>query len=156
MVECSKDPRVGWRRRGNSGHAAVEIALMAPWIFFLFVGVLDFGFYAYSAISTQNAARAAALYTSSSDSVSTHIGDVNSGACSYVLAELKRLPNVKNITTCASLPVLVTAQKINPGVDGAPASRVSVTYRTPSMIPIPGIMAMQFVLTRAVEMRIKE
>ena len=43
------------------GHAVVEIALMAPRIFFLFVGIYDVGVYSYAAICTQNAARAAAL-----------------------------------------------------------------------------------------------
>ena len=37
---------------------------MAPWIFFLFMGTLDFGFYAYAIIATQNAARVAVMQTS--------------------------------------------------------------------------------------------
>ena len=126
---------------------------MAPWIFFLFVGVLDFGFYAYAAIATQNAARVGAMYTSSS---STLAADAT-GACSYVLEELRQLPNIRNsVTTCAALPVVVTAQLLSPGVDGADASRVSVTYQTIPMIPIPGVMTGRFTLTRNVEMRIKE
>ncbi|HEY3376701.1 MAG TPA: TadE family protein, partial [Armatimonadota bacterium] len=43
------------------GQAMVEVTLMAPWIVFLFIGIFDFGFYAYAAICTQNAARAVAL-----------------------------------------------------------------------------------------------
>ena len=47
------------KRNGESGSAMVEVALLAPWIFFLFVGVFDMGFYSYMAICVENAARAA-------------------------------------------------------------------------------------------------
>lgn len=151
-MEQNRSPLTRTRGR-NSGHAVVEVALMAPWIFFLFVGVLDFGFYAYSAIATQNAARVGAMYTSSSSTLASDAA----GACPYVLEELRMLPNVRNsLTNCTSLPVIVTAQRIDPGVDGAPASRLAVTYQTIPMIPIPGLMAMNFRFTRVVEMRIKE
>ena len=46
------------RRRGS---AVVEAALLMPWICFLFVGILDSGFYTYGAMATQNAARAVAI-----------------------------------------------------------------------------------------------
>ena len=49
------------RNKGQSGSSIIEVALLSPWIFFLFVGIFDFGFYAYAAICTQNAARAVAL-----------------------------------------------------------------------------------------------
>ena len=32
------------RKKREAGNAMVEVALMAPWIFFLFVGIFDFGF----------------------------------------------------------------------------------------------------------------
>jgi len=54
------------RKRSESGQAIVETALLVPWIFFLFVGVFDLGFYAYGAICTQSAARAAAIQTAAS------------------------------------------------------------------------------------------
>ncbi len=37
------------RRRGGS---MIEFCLLLPWYIFLFVGAFDFGFYAYSLIST--------------------------------------------------------------------------------------------------------
>jgi Flp pilus assembly protein TadG len=46
------------------GHAMLEAALLLPWVLFLFVGAFDLGFYNYALISTQNAARVAAWYTS--------------------------------------------------------------------------------------------
>jgi Flp pilus assembly protein TadG len=151
---------------GRRGHAIVETALLAPWIFFLFVGVLDFGFYAYAAISTENAARVAALYTSSTGTLAR---DAH-GACQYVVNEMRALPNVGQGTSCPSSctgactagPLTVQAQALDGlsgrplGVDGAPASQVTVTYRTISRIPIPGLLPMQLNMTRSVQMRIVE
>src|SRR5438128_767679 len=56
----SMKPEVRHRRRRQDGHAVIEIALLAPWIFFLFAGTLDMGFYLSALIATQNAARVAA------------------------------------------------------------------------------------------------
>lgn len=119
----------------SKGHAVVEVALMAPWIFLLFIGTLDFGFYAYSAISVENAARSAVLYTSSSNSMG--VASDSAGACYYVLQELKNLPNVGNLTACNATPLQVTAAATT--ISGQPASQVTVTYRSIQMIPIPWI-----------------
>lgn len=134
------------------GNAVVETALMAPWIFLLFIGVLDFGFYAYAAISTQHAARVAVLYTSSS---SSNAGD-STGACTYALAALQDLPNMSSaVTSCGpSQPVQVTATSLTSGADGAPASEVSVTYQTIPLIPIPGLMG-QMTIKRTAQMRLQ-
>lgn len=149
----------------RSGHAVIEAALLAPWIFFLFVGVFDFGFYSYAAITTQNAARIAALQTS--DNTKT-AGD-DTLACQYAVQEMQTLPGIPTVTNltstpaCPTLPsgvtdtfaVAVDAQPVT-GPDGAMATRVAVTYRTMQMIPIPGILMGRMQLTRVVEMRLKE
>ena len=133
------------------GHSILEVALFLPWLFFLFFGVLDAGFYAYAFISTASAARVAALYTSSS---STRAADT-SGACTYALEELRTTPNVgSGITTCTALPVMVTATSVT-GPDGSPASSVSVTYQTVPLVPIPGLLSKQVTITRSVQMRVK-
>lgn len=143
----------------KSGHAVIEAALLVPWIFFLFVGVLDFGFYAYAAIATQNAARVAAMQTSDNTATAAN----SSLACSFVLEELGQLPNVdRNTTPCLSSPdslslanpLAVRAEAVA-GPDGANATRVTVAYRTIPLIPIPGVMMMQFTITRIVEMRLR-
>jgi Flp pilus assembly protein TadG len=136
------------RNRRRSGHAVIEVALLAPWIFFLFIGAVDLGFYNYAIISTENAARVAVEYTSASTSKATD----STGACPYVLAELNSMSNVQGLSTCTSLPVTVTATKVA-GPDGAQASQVSVTYQTILMFPIPGL-AGQFTITRIAEMRL--
>ncbi len=127
---------------------------MAPWIFLLFLGVLDFGFYAYAAISTTQAARVAALYTSSSPSTAADA----TTACYYALQSLKDMPNMSGITACATQASAVTATQpvavtvsSNGGPDGA-ASTVSVTYQTVPLFPIPGLMG-QITITRSAKMR---
>src|SRR5260370_28240415 len=101
LIRKFAEPKVvrDGRRGPTSGHAVIETALMAPWIFFLFIGIFDVGFYAYAGIVTANAARVAALYTSSSVGAA---GD-SAGACAYALEEMRSLPNVGNsMTTCGA------------------------------------------------------
>ena len=82
---------------------------MSPWLFTLFVGVLDFGFYGYAAINIQNAARVAALRTSASSALAAN----NNVACTYALAEMSSLANLSGVTTCSALPLIVTATSLS-------------------------------------------
>jgi Flp pilus assembly protein TadG len=132
------------RRRGN---AMLELVLLGPWVFFLFIGALDWGFYAYALISLQAAVRSAALYTSSSAATA---GD-STTACTLVLAEMASLPNVG--AACGANPVVSAASITGP--DGAIATQVSVTYTSLSLIPIPGMLTKQFTITRTVKMRLR-
>jgi Flp pilus assembly protein TadG len=128
----------------------MELALLSPWVFLLFIGALDWGFYGYSLISLQAAVRSAVLYTSTSTVTATNSGT----ACTIVLGELRYLPNIGTSTTsCTSNPV-VTATSVS-GPDLAAAAQVSVRYQSPSMIPIPGLLTKQFTITRVVKMRIR-
>jgi hypothetical protein len=136
------------RRKRTRGHSVVEVALLAPWIFFLFAGVLDVGFYAYALIATQNAARAGVEYTSKS----TKTANDSAGACQYALVGLQAMPNVRGLSSCNGAPLTVLASQVT-GIDGKLASSVSVTYHTNYFIPIPGV-AGQLNITRAVQMRI--
>jgi Flp pilus assembly protein TadG len=138
------------RKSARRGGSTIELALLSPWILFLFVGALDFGFYNYALISVQNAARVAVLHTSTNSGVA---GDT-SGACTYVLGELQNLPNVgSSMSTCSS-PVSVTAAAVS-GPDGASASKVTVTYTTMLMIPIPGLLNNQFTFQASETMRLR-
>lgn len=135
---------------GRRGNAVVETALIMPWLLLLFLGVFDFGFYAYAAITTAHAARVAALYTSSSPSNAAD----TTGACYYALQALQDLPNVgSGVTGCTALPVQVTATAVS-GADGAPASSVTVIYQTVPLFPIPGLMG-QMTITRTAQMRVQ-
>ena len=165
------------RKRREGGNSIVEVALLSPWIFFLFVGIFDMGFYTYAAICTENAARAAATQTAASVGANMQS---NSNACDGAWDELKGLPNVAGITkNCAQLPVIVTQTTLctqatvqpssiactNPGpcadcnnatdpLGRAASSRVAVQYQSIPMVPIPGILTNRLTITRIVEMRI--
>jgi Flp pilus assembly protein TadG len=139
------------RRKAERGGAMLELALLAPWIFFLFVGALDCGYFAYALISVESAARIAALYSSTSSTTATD----SSTACTYVLQQLRGLPNVGSaVTSCSSNPVTVTAQ-IQNGSDGTAASLVSVSYQSLPLIPIPGLLQGRHIWTRTVKMRVR-
>lgn len=144
------------RRFSRSGNSVVEVALMAPWIFFLFMGILDVGFYMYAAINAENAARVAVMYTASSSGT---VAD-STLACTYVLQEVSAMPFPGGRpAACGSLPLQVLAERIAP-LDGEPsppvyASRVTVTLRTIPMIPIPGLMG-QYTISRQAIMRVKD
>jgi len=137
-------------RNTTAGHAVLETALLAPWIFFLFVGVLDFGFYAYALIAVENATRAAAL--------NAGIWGTNdqAAACRLVLDELSWMPNVKTLApthTCGTAPVRVQTASYT-DTDGNLAARVTVTYETIPLIPIPGILMGKATISRAVDTKI--
>jgi len=163
------------KKRGESGNSIVEVALLAPWIFFLFVGIIDLGFYTYAVICTENAARAAALQTASGSGAQSP-----KDACTVAWDELKGLPNVAGTTkSCDALPVVVTQTTLctqatvkpskiictDPGpctdcgsttdpTGQAASSRVTVQYQSIPLVPIPGLLTGQTTITRIAEMRI--
>ena len=138
------------RRFRERGHAVIELSLMAPWLFFLMVGTLDFGFYSYAMIATENAARVAVVQTAR-DSLTVNNSTL---ACQYALTELNTLSNANTLATCDALPVIVTAASVV-DADGATSSQVSVTYQTINMIPIPGLTG-TLTLTRTAQMRLRQ
>jgi Flp pilus assembly protein TadG len=138
------------RQRGRTGSSLIEITLLAPWIIFLFVGTLDMGFYTYSLIAVENAARVAAEYTARNSTVAAD----QSGACTRARNELRMVPNIPASTACTSGALLVTAASVS-GPDGMPATSVSVTYRGNQLVPIPGLLMGRLNVTRTVKMRVR-
>jgi Flp pilus assembly protein TadG len=133
-------------RRNERGSAFIELALSFPMLFFLLLGALDLGFYCYSLISVQDAARMVALYTSSS------VGNGNSaGACQYLLSNLSKMPNLSGVSSCSSLPLELTLTSVT-GPDSNTAVQVTVSYQTISLIPIYGLPS-QLTIIRTVEAR---
>jgi Flp pilus assembly protein TadG len=130
------------RKRTERGNALIEVTLLAPWLLFLFIGVLDMGFYTYTMIAVENAARVAAEYTSQSPAAALD----QTGACARVQADLAALPKAGALVSC-------TAQSVT-GPDGNPATSVSVTYRT-ALIPIPNLLTGRLNFTRNVQMRVR-
>jgi Flp pilus assembly protein TadG len=131
----------------REGHAIVELALMCPWILLLLMGLFDFGFYAYAAISTQNAARAAVLATAGAPASAGS----QATACVYARDELRYMTNYSALPAgCGALPLQVQATAVA-GPDGAPASRVQVSYRTVQLFTLPFFPG-QMTITRTAEM----
>jgi uncharacterized iron-regulated membrane protein len=138
------------RNRRRRGHAAVEVSLLAPWILLLFAGLFDFGVYATSLITVENAARAAALITSQSYDAAIE----PELACGVVRFHTKALSNVKNLTgPCGSLPLMV-AQTAFQDSENFWVTRVAVTYQTPQLFTLP-FMTGRLTMTRQAEMRVK-
>jgi hypothetical protein len=120
------------------------MALLLPWYIFLFVGAFDWGFYSHALISTESAARVAALYLASGPAS-------QSQACTYVLEELRIAANVgTTVTTCAALPVIVSSTCTTTAT--LSTAQVAVTYQTLNLIPIPYLLEPQATLYRVVQM----
>ena len=138
------------RPRGTSGHAVVEFSLMAPWIFFLFVGALDFGFFLYALVSVQNAARVAALNAG----FSIVSASSQNEACYYARRELVMMPNAQAFSlTCDQAPLIVRVAPTT-DADGSPSSRVQVSYQTVQLVPIPGLVGGQQTINRQVDVKV--
>lgn len=149
----------------------MEAALMMPWLAFLFVGVLDFGFYSYAAICTQNAARAVAL-----SQVTGGAADI----CTVARGEMQGIGNMNGVTTCLTYPAAptnavplsvcvatITTAGATPANCSAATScadcalnatatsiQATVQYQTVPLIPIPGVLMGRMTLTRTAEMRL--
>jgi len=161
------------RKRRQNGSALVEMAFMMPWIAFLFVGILDSGFYTYAAIATQNAVRAVAIQSGNS-------GGSISALCQSAKNEMGFLPNVPG-SSCAGTQAGVTnaapiwvctgiLTNVSGSVCGLPAATCAdcslnagarsvlavLTYQSVPLIPIPGILPLKLQLTRLAEARIIE
>jgi hypothetical protein len=127
----------------------MELALFSPWIVFLFVGTLDWGFYAYSLITLETATRSAASWNSNHASPNDSFT-----ACQIVYNEMQTLVNMTGVSSCGgSSPVSVSASQVA-GPDTENAAQVAVTYTSPQMIPIPGLLTKQFTITRVVTMKL--
>ena len=120
---------------------------MLPWFVCLFIGVLDFGFCAYGMISTQNAARIAAMWGAAN---STNTGNISSSACTYAAPVFKYAPTP--VTACgANLSVAASTVTINSTMT---VVQVAVTY-TVNLLSLPPLMPGSLAITRTVQMPIR-
>jgi Flp pilus assembly protein TadG len=124
------------KHKRSRGQALVELAIVAPWIFFLFMYVVDTGICMVAAISVQNAARAAALYYASTS------GATFNKACSVVTNQLQSLPNAPANCSSASLQLSVTTSTSAPAV-------ITVTYQTPMPIYAPPFFSGTYQIKRS-------
>ena len=131
------------------GQAVIEVALLAPWVFFLFAGALDMGIYAYALIATEEAARTAVEYTSKNAAT---LAD-SAGACQYALTQMGAISNVRELSSCGASPLVVTAKAVT-DADGYSASLVTVTYASLNLIPIPGVSS-KLTIVRTAQMMLR-
>lgn len=136
----------------RTGSSVVEFAFLVPWFVFLFVGVLDLGYYNYALITAQSAARTAALWTSSSQSAADP--DSTAQACTYVYDQLTSNINLTGATTCTGTsPISLTSSK-GTGPDGNSASTVTIQFTSATLIPIPGLLPANIPVARTAQMMI--
>lgn len=125
------------------------MALLAPWMIFLFSAIFDFGMYANALIMTENAARTAALHTS----INSDAADDAIMACTVVLQHMKAAANLSGFTPPCDKAPLTVGVTTAVDTDGFQTTRVTVTYQTPQLIPLPYI-AGKMNISRAAEMRV--
>ena len=124
----------------------VETSLMVPMVFFLFLALVNFGFYIYAFIVVGNAARAAAQHIS--------LGGPGALACPVVLREMQTLPNVYSTCTGDVTVATVTATTTFGGSVSAQYREVTITYNTIQLFPLP-FMSGQMTINRTARMRVK-
>jgi Flp pilus assembly protein TadG len=132
---------------GNTrkGQSAIEIAFMAPWIFFLFIGVIDLGFWSYQMICLENATRQIGIYASKSGpAVTTTMRQIACG-------ELNRVINIPP-ATCVSDTTAVQLAFLGTTTNAGDPDRYRLSLSVPMtpMIPIPGLLQTSRI-TRTVE-----
>ncbi|MFL5240482.1 MAG: TadE/TadG family type IV pilus assembly protein [Gemmataceae bacterium] len=126
------------RFRRRRGVAAAELAILLPFLAFLFIAAVDFGRIFYFYVTITNCARGGALYASSD---ATHTSDTT-GITNAALADS---PNLSPSPTVSSTT----------GTDGAGNAYVQVTvnYTFQTITNFPGI-ASSTTLSRSVRMRV--
>jgi Flp pilus assembly protein TadG len=138
-------------KRRRSGNSIIELTFMMPWLLFLFVGVFDFGFYAYALIATQNAARAVAVHNSISKTAAN--GDPDGSGCQIAVFELQTAAYGRPMSGCAALPLVVTST-LQQDSNSNDMANVVVTYQSALLIPIPGLLPGQLTITRTAQMMV--
>jgi Flp pilus assembly protein TadG len=145
------------KKRRERGSSIIEFSLMTPWLIFLFIGAMDWGFYAYSLIATEAAARVGCMYASTSSTVLAASGTPTT-VCTYVLEQLRKMPNVgSSLSSCSGSPVTVTVSTVTGtnSADGNTAAQVQVVYQTPILLPMMGQLPSQLTITRVIQMRVR-
>ena len=121
------------RNRPRQGQALVEASLLAPILFMLFLGMVNFGFFVFAFITVANAARVGAQATANASFAGNQ-----SVACEVVMREMRSLPNVAPLAlgNCVA-PLQVDAKSDIDKETGAEFTQVTVSYDTIQLFPLP-------------------
>jgi Flp pilus assembly protein TadG len=124
-------------RGPRRGTAAVELAVLLPFLAFLFVLGLDFARVFYFSITLANCARNGAYYGSQDTTHATDTAGIQAAA----------LADASNLT-----PSPAVSSTTATDADGNPCVQVTVTYTFRSITHFPGV-PVSFTLSRTVQMR---
>jgi Flp pilus assembly protein TadG len=130
-------------RRGRPAVAAVELAVLLPFLAFLFVIGVDFARVFYCSVTVTNAARNGAVYGSQDSAHATDTAGIQAAALADA-GNLTPAPAVTSTTAtdadgnpCVQVTVKYTFQSIThfPGVPGSVALNRTVQMRTAPTVP---------------------
>jgi len=135
---CIHHRRISRGRDSRRGAAIVELALLSPFLLFLFVIVVDFGRVFYYSQTVQNAARAGALYLSD---------DVSKASSPYADVTAAARADATNLS-----PAPTVSSSTGNDANGNPYVRVTVTWTFNPVMHLPGLPA-SLNISRTVQMR---
>lgn len=133
--------------RDQRGAAAAELALFLPLLVLVLLGAIDFGRFAYAAITVSNAARAGAAYCAYNNCSNSTADDIRRVAREEAWPYL----DIPATPTYVEVPVVTSGAGCSvsdpcPGVTSGPGCsssrpclRVRVRYPFTTLIPWPGI-----------------
>jgi Flp pilus assembly protein TadG len=138
-------PRVDLRLRDH-GQALPEFALVAPLLFILLFGVLQFGFLFGGHVGLTNAARDAARYASVLQVGDAGTATTNAAATMTELTKVggflsRAIPGYQSgnlVTAGAGRTAVCYAAFQNPDLTWSVRVRVQIAYRHPLFIPLVG------------------
>ena len=123
----------GMIARDERGTAAMEFALLLPVMMLVLLGAIDFGRFAYAAISVGNAARAAAAACVYASDAACDSGDP------FILAAIRQYATQE--ASYLDATKFVPAPLVDDTAVGAgcPCLTVTVWYQFSTLVPWPGI-----------------
>ena len=142
--ETRKRNWLGRLIRSRRGQSLVELALIAPVLIILALGVIDYGRVYFAFVSVTNGARNGAHFASNSPSAATDIPSIRDAAMGDMNELLNTSPSNPNVTS-------------ETGTDsqGGLYADVTVTYTFSTIFPWPGLPS-SFEVERTVRARVSE
>ena len=142
--ETGKRNWLGRLIRSRRGQSLVELALIAPVLIILALGVIDYGRVYFAFVSVTNGARNGAHFASNSPSAAADITSIRDAAMGDMNELLNTSPSNPNVTSAT-------------GTDsqGGLYADVTVTYTFSTIFPWPGLPS-AFEVERTVRARVSE
>jgi Flp pilus assembly protein TadG len=130
--------RSGFIKANRGGVAVVELAILLPFLFFIFVAAVDYARVFYYYLTVTNCACQGALYASTDHTHALDTSGIQTAALADA-ADLKPTPSVSSTTGTDSA--------------GNPLVKVTVTYPFKTVTSFPGIPS-SVTIRRTVQMRV--